>query len=78
MNERVTTESNSASALRMRRLRKRKRTGLRCLMVELRQTEVDELIRQGFLSRDVSDDYKSVVVAFYAFLDQHLNLCRVA
>jgi len=39
----------SAAAERMRRHRERRRDGLRCLMIELRETEIDALARNGFL-----------------------------
>ena len=44
-----TTEpaARSAAAERMRRHRQRRRDGLRCFMIELRETEIDALIRQG-------------------------------
>jgi hypothetical protein len=39
----------SAAAKRMRLHRERRRLGLRCLTIELRETEVNELIKRGFL-----------------------------
>src|ERR1700722_616936 len=41
--------SPSKAALRMRRHRERRKNSLRCLVIELRETEVTSLIRQGFL-----------------------------
>ena len=43
-----TTEpaARSAAAERMRRHSQRRRDGLRCLMIELRETEVDALLAQ--------------------------------
>ena len=38
--------ARSAAAERMRRHRQRRRDGLRCLMIELRETEVDALLAQ--------------------------------
>ena len=35
---------------RMRRHRQRQRNGLRCLVIELRETEIDTLIRKGLLN----------------------------
>jgi hypothetical protein len=54
----------------MRRHRERRREGLRSYSIDLRQTEVDELIRRGFLEPEKRHDYYSVVEAFHAFLDQ--------
>jgi hypothetical protein len=36
------------AAERMRRHRQRRRDGLRCLVVELRETEIDVLVQKGF------------------------------
>ena len=40
------------AAERMRRHRQRRRDGLRCLMVELRETEIDALIGIGLLKAE--------------------------
>ena len=37
----------SLAAARMRRHRQSRRDGLRCLMIELRETEIETLIRKG-------------------------------
>jgi len=37
----------SPAAERMRLYRERRRSGLRCLLIELRETEIDALIRRG-------------------------------
>ena len=42
----------SPAASRMRLHRQRRRMGLRCIVIELRATEVDELVQQGFLTED--------------------------
>src|SRR5215469_18619121 len=47
--------------------------GLRCFMIELRETEVDALIRKGLLAAENRHDYDSVQSAFYAFLDRALG-----
>jgi len=54
--EHMTTEASKApprslspAAERMRRHRKRRRNGLRCLRIVLRETEIDTLVRNGFL-----------------------------
>ena len=63
----------SAAAERMRRHRQRRRDGLRCLIIELRETEIDALIRKGLLTAENSHDYDSVQSALYAFLDRALG-----
>jgi hypothetical protein len=64
---------SSSAALRMRRHRERRRDGLRCLTIELRETEVTELVRQGFLSEDARNDPQALRNAFYRFLDRTLD-----
>jgi hypothetical protein len=63
----------SAAALRMRRHRDRRRDGLRCLTIELRETEVTALIRKRFLAENARDDRRAVLSAFYGFLDGALD-----
>jgi hypothetical protein len=48
--------TRSAAAERMRRYRQRQRDGLRCLTIELRETEIDALARNGFLKTDTRND----------------------
>jgi len=75
-----TTEpvTRTAAAERMRRHRPRRRDGLRCFMIELRETEIDALIRNGLLAAENRHDYVSVQSAFYAFLDHALGELRDA
>ena len=68
----------SAAAERMRRHRQRRRDGLRCFMIELRETEIDALIRQGLLEAENRNDCDSVQSALYAFLDRALGELRDA
>jgi hypothetical protein len=42
--------ARSPDAERMRRHRERRRDGLRCLVVELRETEIDVLVQRGLLN----------------------------
>jgi hypothetical protein len=63
----------SAAAERMRRHRQRRRDGLRCLIIELRETEINALIRKGLLGAENRHDYDSVQSALYAFLDRALG-----
>jgi hypothetical protein len=68
--------AHSPAAERMRRHRKRRRDGLRCLVVELRETEIDELVRREFLTEHARNDRVALRQAFYAFLDQSLTTTR--
>ena len=63
----------SPVAERMRRHRERRREGLRCLMVELRATEIDALIRRGLLNGETRNDPGAIIDALYAFLDDTLD-----
>jgi hypothetical protein len=63
----------SAAAERMRLHRQRRKTGLRCLTVELRVTEIDALIRRGLLTADTRNDPRAVLEALYAHLDRTLG-----
>ena len=44
-NVQATVPARSAAAQRMRAHRKRRRAGLRCVVVQLRETEINVLIR---------------------------------
>jgi len=70
--------TRTAAAERMRRHRQRRRDGLRCLIIELRETEIDALIRNGLLQPENRHDYDSVQSALYAFLDRALGELRDA
>ena len=63
----------SSAAARMRRHRQRRRDGLRCVMVELRETEIDLLIRRGLLKSETRNDANAIIEALYAFLDRSLD-----
>lgn len=65
--------THSPAAERMRRHRERRRDGLRCLMIELRETEIDALIRKGTLKTDARNDPDAILNALYAHLDHTLD-----
>jgi hypothetical protein len=69
----VGTANRSAAAERMRLHRERRRQGLRCFLIELRETEIDALIRKGLLKPETRNDPNAVSVALYAFLDGTLG-----
>jgi hypothetical protein len=70
--------THNAAAERMRRHRQRRRDGLRCFMIELRETEIDALMRKGLLGAENRHDYESVQSALYVFLDHALGELRDA
>jgi hypothetical protein len=63
----------SAAAERMRVHRERRRNGMRCLRIELRETEIDALIREGLLKSETRNDPSAVTKALYAHLDGTLG-----
>jgi hypothetical protein len=73
MPETVELINRSPAAERMRLHRERKKNGMRCLMIELRETEIDALIRKGFLKADTRNDTSEIIDAIYAYFDRELK-----
>ena len=65
--------AHSPAAERMRLHRERRRKGLRCLTIELRETEIDALVRNGFLKVDARNDLRSIETALYEFFERALG-----
>lgn len=65
--------SLSPAAERMRRHRERQREGLLWLGVELRETEVEALVRRGVLSEEGRHDRRAIMQALYRFLEHELD-----
>jgi hypothetical protein len=63
----------SPAAERMRRHRERRREGLRCLAIELRETEIDVLVQKGLLKADARNNSRAVREALYRYFDSTLN-----
>jgi len=63
----------SLAAERMRRHRQRQRNGLRCLLIELRATEIETHIRKRLLKRETRNDRNAIINALCAFFDRTLN-----
>ena len=57
-----------AAAERMRRLRARRRNGLRCLRVTLTDTEIDCLVEKGFLKPERRHDHAAIQSAIDGFI----------
>jgi hypothetical protein len=70
------TASPTAPALRMRRHRKRRSEGLRCLTLEVRDQEIDALVRKGLLTAETRNSVREIKKAFYKFLDLTLGSTR--
>jgi hypothetical protein len=65
--------STNAGAKRMRRHRQRRRDGMRCLQLEIRDTEIDELIRIKLLKEETRNDRQAIIDALYEFLEDTLD-----
>jgi hypothetical protein len=62
--------TKSPAAERMRRHRERRRDGLRCLTIELRETEIDVLLGK---KADARNDPDAIRDALYAHLERTLG-----
>jgi hypothetical protein len=60
----------SSAAERMRAYRQRRREGLRCLTIELRETEIDALLGK---KADARNDADAIRDALYAHLERTLD-----
>ncbi len=63
----------SPAARRMRAHRERRQLGLRCVTIQLRETEIDVLIRGGLLNREMRNNRNAIIEALYKFLDRTLG-----
>ena len=66
----------TTAAARMRRHRKRRRDGLRCLTVELRETEIDMLVCRALLKPEMRHSKSPIINALHEHLDQTLSVPR--
>jgi hypothetical protein len=69
----MTTTVPSGAAARMRRFRERRRDGMRCLRVELRKSEIEVLVRRGYLKNETRNNDRAVIEALYAHLETTLE-----
>jgi hypothetical protein len=67
------TTQRSPAAERMRLHRERKKNGMRCLMIELRETEINALIAKKLLKGEMRNDIGAIIDALYLFLEQELD-----
>jgi hypothetical protein len=65
--------SGSAAAERMRAHRSGRQAGLRCVTIELRETEVIELIRRKLLDAGSREDLRAIRTAIHWHLDKTLG-----
>ena len=69
------TTIREATTERVRLHRERRRRGLRCLTIEIRDREIDALVRHGLLDGEKRDDTTAIRAAFHQYLDHTLGLC---
>ena len=69
MSDATPSNERSPAAKRMSRHRQRRREGLRHFGVDLKESEIDALIRKGLLPRESRMDRTAIVKALYSFLD---------
>ena len=67
------TASPTPAAERMRRHRERRRDGIRCLWIELRDTEIDALVQSGLLKAETRNDQNAIADALYEHLERTLE-----
>ena len=67
------TSRSLTPAERIRRHRERRRDGLRCFCIELRETEIEALIRKGMLKPETRNDRNAVLDAIYCHLERTLD-----
>jgi hypothetical protein len=60
----------SPAAERMRRHRRRRRNGLRCITVQLREREIDALVRKGSLNPEMRNNTDAIKTAIHAIFEQ--------
>jgi hypothetical protein len=65
--------ARSAAAERMRRYRQRRRDGLHCLLIELRETEIFALVRMRLLEPEKCNSNDAILTALYAFFDETMG-----
>ena len=65
--------SRSAAAERMRAHRERRRLGLRSVVIQIREREIDVLIRRGLLKADARNNVRAIGDAIHAHFDKTLR-----
>jgi hypothetical protein len=63
----------SAAAERMRLHRERRREGLRCVTIEVRESEINMLVHMNLLKSEMRNDANAIIEALYAHLDRTLD-----
>jgi hypothetical protein len=61
----------SSSAERMRLFRERRRKGLTCITVQLRESEIAALMERGFLDPVHRNNRVAIAIALHRYLDRN-------
>jgi hypothetical protein len=69
----MTEASRTRGAERMRRYRERRRRGLRCVLIQIRRSEQDALVKKGLLAPEQRGDRSATAKALHKFLDMTLG-----
>ena len=68
----LTAKPRSSAAERMKAHRQRQRDGMRCVSLEIRNSEINALIGKKLLKPEMHNDLSAITDALYAFLDRNL------
>jgi hypothetical protein len=71
--DKATAWTPLTAAERMARYRERRKAGMRCLTLEIRNSEISALIRRGLLDSNKSNDRAAIKAAIYAYFEQSLD-----
>jgi hypothetical protein len=66
--------ARSAAAERMRLHRARWRKGMRCVTIEVHESEINMLVHMKLLKSEMRNDANAIIEALYAHLDRTLDL----
>jgi hypothetical protein len=69
----ATKPAPSAAAERMRLHRERRRNGMRCVTIEVRESEINMLVHMKLLKSEMRNDANAIIEAMYAHLDRTLD-----
>jgi len=69
----VPAVTRSPAAERMKLHRERKKNGMRCATIELRETEIDALIKLKLLKAEMRDDREAIAEALYGWFERELD-----
>jgi hypothetical protein len=65
-------EAARSARVRSRRSRERRRGGLRCVTIEIRDEELEAFVRRGLLSDAARCDVEAIKQAVYSYFDATL------